>query len=338
MKQHTGRKIAILCVAAGLLCTFFILMAVRMHLAASQTDQFRNHVWSGDGTKYAQVSGYLSGNASLSVDTLSELRRDMDTALETASITPINAEARLWIDAYSTEATLTATSGEHTAEISATAVGGDFFFFHPLPLLSGYYFSEEELMHDRVIIDHALAWQFFGSYDVAGQQITINGQNFLIAAVAEQQDDPLFMASYGNNPHLYLPYSALAALLPDTAVTCYEAILPSPVSGFGQSILAQSFEDIGLEAEIIENSSRFSVSNLWDSLKSIGIRSMRLDTICYPYWENIAVVIQDRCALLFGAQLAAVLLFLIAAVIALLFFKENIKGLGKRLVPKHFKR
>ena len=338
MKQHTGRKIAILCIFACFLILFFVLMAVRLQLAAAQTGQFRNKVWQGDETVYSQVSCYLSEDAGLSADSITELRRGLGLELETASLKPANDSARLWIDAYSTETTLTAENGGNSVKVSATAVGGEFFFFHPIPLLSGYYFSEEELMHDRVVIDENLAWQFFGSSDVAGQRITIGGKPFLVAAVTQPEDNALFAASYGKKPHLYLSYSARAEMLPECKITCYEAILPSPVTGFGKELVAKGLSNAGFSAEAVENSARFSIPNLWERLKSIGNRSMRLDTIQYPYWENIAVVIQDRCALLLFGELAALALSLIALVIAFLIFKQDLKALGGKLVPKHFKR
>ena len=135
MKQHTGRKIAILCIFACFLILFFVLMAVRLQLAAAQTGQFRNKVWQGDETVYSQVSYYLSEDAGLSADSITELRRGLDLELETASLKPANDSARLWIDAYSTETTLTAENGGNSVKVSATAVGGEFFFFHPIPLL-----------------------------------------------------------------------------------------------------------------------------------------------------------------------------------------------------------
>lgn len=45
--------------------------------------------------------------------------------------------------------------------------------FHPLKLITGSYFSGNDLMQDYCIIDQDAAWQLFGSNDVVGMTVYI---------------------------------------------------------------------------------------------------------------------------------------------------------------------
>lgn len=83
----------------------------------------------------------------------------------------------LYTDAYSGRTSLS-VSGKSPGSVTVTAVGagGNYFLFHPLTLLSGGYISDEDYMADRVVLDAQTAFNLFGSSDVAGMEVTINGR------------------------------------------------------------------------------------------------------------------------------------------------------------------
>ena len=56
-----------------------------------------------------------------------------------ASITETseNPSARLWVDAYSADGKITLVNGRNTLDANAIGIGGDFFLFHPLKLITG---------------------------------------------------------------------------------------------------------------------------------------------------------------------------------------------------------
>lgn len=62
--------------------------------------------------------------------------------LQEASITETseNPSARLWVDAYSADGKITLVNGKNTLDANAIGIGGDFFMFHPLKLITGAYF------------------------------------------------------------------------------------------------------------------------------------------------------------------------------------------------------
>ena len=95
----------------------------------------------------------------------------------------------LYTDAYSGRTSLS-VSGKSPGSVTVTAVGagGNYFLFHPLTLLSGGYISDEDYMADRVVLDAQTAFNLFGSSDVAGMEVTINGRTFPIAGVVQSDE------------------------------------------------------------------------------------------------------------------------------------------------------
>ena len=99
----------------------------------------------------------------------------------------------LYIDAYSTSATVTVSSDSSgsggSAQVEAVAVGGEFFYFHPLQLRSGAYISSDDLMDDLVVLMRRLAWRLFGGVELEGMTITLNGKPFVVAGVVSREND-----------------------------------------------------------------------------------------------------------------------------------------------------
>ena len=73
--------------------------------------------------------------------------------------------------------------------VQIIGVGGDFFQFHPLNMISGNVFSENDISKDRVVLDENTAWTLFGAYDIAGKTVTIEGRQFVIAGVYKPSDN-----------------------------------------------------------------------------------------------------------------------------------------------------
>ena len=71
--------------------------------------------------------------------------------------------------AFSPIERITLQNGKKSVSAKAIGVAGDFFLFHPLKLLDGSFFSGSDVMQDYVVIDEDMAWQLFGSNDVAGK-------------------------------------------------------------------------------------------------------------------------------------------------------------------------
>ena len=69
---------------------------------------------------------------------------------------------------------------------TAIGVGGDFFLFHPMTFVTGSYFSGDDLMKDKIVIDEEMAWQLVGSTDIIGQSVTIGGIPHYVSGVVKR--------------------------------------------------------------------------------------------------------------------------------------------------------
>lgn len=147
----------------------------------------------------------------------------MDSKLLDVSLEAKEDEPPLWIDAYSGSGKLTVTGNKGRAEVRATGVGGEWFSFHPLTLRSGSYINEDSLMHDQVLLDEKLAWQIFGSYELAGMTVTIGDKPFVVAGVVAIESDKASQKSYDATGEVFLHFDALLELNGgEGGIDCYE--------------------------------------------------------------------------------------------------------------------
>ena len=151
-------------------------------------------------------------------------------------------------------------------------------------------------MDDLVVLDEETAWKLFGGTDLTGMSMTINGQPFVVSGVIAREDDFATKKAYSGEGGIFLSYSALSRLLEETTVTCYELVMPDPISGYARNLVKENFS-VGT-GDIVENSSRYTLGHLWEVIRDFGNRSMRTNGVMYPYWENAARLTEDYAALL----------------------------------------
>lgn len=296
------RKIQIVRLISACFCilTAVILIAYNHHLSGLLSGQKAAERWQSDG-KASQISIFLRPEAGFSAHSIPPLHETINDALTAKSLQPENKQSRLWYDSYSTQAGQTEVTGNRKGSSKAlvTVIGGDFFLIHAPELVSGVYLSEQDLMHDRVVIDTQLAWDLFGSSDVAGMEITVQEQTCLIAGVIRPEQDYASKTAYGTMPRIYLTYDFYEQNWNTEAkISCYEAVLPNPVRNFARELLKTSVEaDENADCVIIENTNRYTLSGQWNTLRHI--RSLAVcETVTYPYWENAARIISFDTAVL----------------------------------------
>ena len=267
------------------------------------TSQQAAERWKGTGIQdFSQLSFYMPGEQKLTLDQLYAFRNDMAKKLKDASF-DVERESGLYADAWSTTGTVKVSNGRRSGEVLAFAVGGHFFDFHPLRLLSGNYLSPTDVMDDRVLLDRETAWLLFGAVDLAGMSFSINGTPFVVAGVYEHERDAFSKAAYGDGMRIYMSYDSYVRLFPDEkGVSCYELILAEPVKGFARTAAEEKFPI--KKAELVDNTYRFESARLFKLLKAGNERSMRKGSAVYPYWENAARAAEDRAALWFALALA----------------------------------
>ena len=200
----------------------------------------------------------------------------------------------------------------------------------------------EDYMADRVVLDAQTAFNLFGSSDVAGMEVTINGRNFPIAGVVQSESDFATNAALaaGNEASgdtsgsststamIYMSYSALNAMA-ELPIDCYEIVLPDPVSGFAKKLMTEKFPIGG--GAIVQNTGRFSVSRLISVMGAFGKRAMTTNGVIYPYWENAARMAESYAALylLLGTLLAIMPAVCLTVVLVKCITAEARKGYYK---------
>ena len=271
--------------------------------------------WSEKGD-VAQISCFFSSKAEVTEDTIKSFEYSLKNVLQEASITETseNPGARLWVDAYSADGKITLVNGRNTLEANAIGIGGDFFLFHPLKLITGSYFSGNDLMQDYCIIDQDAAWQLFGSNDVVGMTVYIGNVPHIVTGVVRRPEGRMEKAAGLNSTVVYVSYETLDTYGTNNGINHYEIVMPNPVDEFAYGKVKEGIGVDEKNVEIVENSKRYSPVNRIKTIFDFGTRSMNGKAIIYPYWENLARGYEDIIALL-TVFMALLLLYPIVTVI-----------------------
>ena len=464
-----------------------VIGAVCGRITAGMTDQNFAPRWARE-FESAQISAFFADSAGASEETVKALQVGFMMDLQADAIglseTQIENGASLLDACYCGMGSAEISTPDESLSVNAIGVGGDFFNFHPLDLIAGYYFSEDDLMQDRILLDDITAWRLFGSPYVVGQSVEIGGTPHLIAGVFRRPagrfyresgiGDYLIFMSYESlcqytqvgsvsddkdgsyddstdNMDAFLP-DRLPAYIPATAaympaepagsaadpdmeaaltasskpprlssleeedeveddseepekdsdesdesddekddsddgdaddtptegmgngasgsgsgksgsgsgdsgesterrevnrsrVTCYEVVLPEPVSGHAYRMVLSRIEQLGItsnQVSVIDNSKRYDTLRLVSLLAQPGVRSMQIAPIRYPYWENVALGWEDVLipfALLRVILRIAPLLFLLFMVLWYATHKSwTVGGLVHKMQDKIYER
>ncbi|MDE5951339.1 MAG: ABC transporter permease, partial [Acetatifactor sp.] len=315
LRSLSGRQIKLGLSAGISAIIFLILTGVIALLAGMQAEQNVSRRWSSEGG-VAQISCFFSPNAGITQDSIESFEHSLDNALKEASIeqdSP-NPGARLWADAYSADGVITLSTDKGTVQADALGIGGDFFLFHQLQLLSGSYFSGNDLMQDYVILDRDSAWQLFGSVDVAGMPVNIAGRPHMVIGVVERPTGRLYEAAGLDGIRVFVSYETLRAYGQSGGINHFEIVMPNPVKQYALNYVREQLGSQEREVEVLENNTRYSIGKRLRLLLGFGTRSMNGKAIIYPYWENVARGYEDILTLLTLFQM----LFLIYPSVVLL--------------------
>ncbi|MBE5867775.1 MAG: ABC transporter permease [Lachnospiraceae bacterium] len=303
LQYLTGKRLVL-----GITCVFAFVCAICLAciskgMAEGLSSQNMAERWSEENDA-AQISCFFSQKVTFGEEEIQAFRHYLDSALVAAAITndSENPSARLWADAYSGTGVVTLTSDRASVSVDAVGVGGDFFLFHPLKLVSGYYFSEGDVMKDYCVVDEETAWQLFGSNDIAGQVITIQDVPHIIVGVIKREQGRLAKAAGLDEPLVYVSYETLSSYGQASGISCYELVMPNPVKGYTLDYVKSNIGTSQTETLVLENTTRYGLLSLLNVLGGFGTRSMNGMAVIYPYWENIARGYEDLLALLLLLQ------------------------------------
>ena len=321
------------------LLLFLILTIWSHHLTSQLTDQQAAQRWDKDG-KSVQVSCYFTDQVKLTDMEFIGFKKKLEQMLkETLPADEYSEEndRRLVVDGYSAMGKVTVLSEKgKLTDADAIGIGGDYFLFHPVKLLSGGYFTGEDLMQDSIILDTEGAWQLFGSNDIVGKSVMIGGVPHYVAGVIER-DGSKFAKSAGlNKTTVYLSDDSLQAYGTTAGISNYEVLAPNPVRHFVYNAVKDQLGVAEDDMVVVENTTRFKVESLIPVILEFGTRSMQNAAIRFPFWENVARGYEDVCALILIFQF---LFLLIPGTILIAFFiwkwrhrTFTWKDLGNRII------
>jgi len=325
-KNIRAKHVIIIAINALCLAAFIVCLVLSASVKTPLRSQQAADAWAGQsGERFAQLSVFFTDYSGFNEDGIRELLASVESALLSVSLES-TSDRTLYTHAWSAYGEVSITNERSSASAPVIGVGGDFFLFHPLYLRNGTYLSPNDVMKDRVVLDEELAWRLYGSVHLAGFEVLINDKPFTIAGVISRENDFASAKAYTGGAGLFMSFEALSEISEDeTGITCYEIVMPDPITGFALSSLTDAVTDPN--AHIVENSARFSLSKSFATIGSFGERSMRKDTMAYPYWENAARYAEDLRALL----LVLSLLFAICPVVfGVIYIVKFIRYLIKR--------
>ena len=337
--NFTIKQIVFSLMAMVSLLLFLVLTIWSHHLTSQLTDQQAAQRWDKDG-KSVQVSCYFTDQVKLTDMEFMGFKKKLEQMLkETLPADEYSEEndRRLVVDGYSAMGKVTVLSEKgKLTDVDAIGIGGDYFLFHPVKLLSGGYFTGEDLMQDSIILDTEGAWQLFGSNDIVGKSVMNGGVPHYVAGVIER-DGSKFAKSAGlNKTTVYLSDDSLQAYGTTAGISNYEVLAPNPVRHFVYNAVKDQLGVAEDDMVVVENTTRFKVESLIPVILEFGTRSMQNAAIRFPFWENVARGYEDVCALILIFQF---LFLLIPGTILIVFFiwkwrhrTFTWKDLGNRII------
>ena len=141
-----------------------IIMGINVYkglLLDTLYDQSAGERWSSDETRYGQVSIFFSEESGISQDKITEYEYNLNKGLIADGYQEADASkadgTALWDDCFSAMGSITVSKDRRSVDAVAIGIGGNFFDFHPMTLVSGNYIPGNTVMKDYVIVDEELA-------------------------------------------------------------------------------------------------------------------------------------------------------------------------------------
>ena len=288
-------------------------------VVSALTDQTAYVRWETEDKPYAQASVYLPEDNAIPDSGIPSIRLAVENALSAAGVP---SEDYPWFYAASKMQQVTLQNGIASSNVELTLVTGDYFRIHPLVLRKGWYMSEDDVMHDRIVVDRQTAWDLFYSDDVVGQFLEWNGQRYQVAAVVDYPEGKYNGKAAGDTRRAWVyadsPGVTGGSSVPsdgdsdtasadtmiggttgtDVGYTCLEMVLPQPVKNFAVSTLQSVIKEIVPEDTVYtDNAGRFSLESRWNVLRQLSTRGISDKAIGYPYYENAAKLVENHLAL-----------------------------------------
>ncbi len=285
------------------LIVFFLIAVILVISYFSLASRFTLKAPFGEGYAVVRV---FDGDG-FGSDEVSRIRFAAEEMSET-----VEGAERLWCDTYSRFETVTCESGDgKRAETPATVTGGDYFLFHPLDFVSGYYYSSDDLNFDRVVIDERLSFQLFGSSDSVDMKITVGGLPLYVAGVVALDESDAYKASFEEKPMIYIPENIAERIFGKKDFDYYEICLQNPVTSHAVRAIESATEG----KTVVDVTERFSLISTFENLRDFTSRSYVTEELAFPYFENADREREDVLAVFMAIAILSIALFVIRLII-----------------------
>lgn len=280
------------------------LTAVGSSLAKSQSYNYAAQRWDSE-KGCTQLSCFFTDDAAYSVQSLPYIKQSLTDKLKNVGVIAEDGQT-LIPEAYSRNAGQMTVTCDRTgrSEAMVTATGGDFFLFRDFKLLDGAFYTESDIMQDGAVIDRMLAWELYGSEDIAGMSLYLNGVKFYISGVIDTPQTKQEKKTAGDMPRVYISYDGYKLLnggysegydSPTSTLTCYECVVPNPVENFAYNALNDQLGGTyNTSIAIVNNTERFDSSKLAKKYKNLSDYAISDKPLIYPYWENASRITEFR--------------------------------------------
>lgn len=204
-------------------------------------------------------------------------------AVEEASHTVENGNGRLWCDAYSYfETAFVSREDSKTLECQAVVTGGDYFLFHNLEFVNGYYYSDTDLNLDRVVIDEKLAFELFGSNNAEGMTVVLGDKTYYVAGVVSLEENKAREIQLGDTPVIFIPQNIGETLYGTRDYDVYEVMMQNDLPSYAFNTVSAVCEG----KDVIDVTHRFDLKNIIKIIGQFPSRSFVTNNFSYPYYEN----------------------------------------------------
>lgn len=280
--------------AAAVICTLLCglcLGSARRAVVGDDRRDFAAEAFRGaSDMRYEQLSLYCGDDRHLTADGAMAVKNSLDSALIAESISPSGG----YLLCGSGEERVTLTRDALAADAVATVYFGDWFGLHPTIPLSGGLAIGGESAVDCCVIDDYAAWRLFGSTNVCGLDIEIDGMVYTVTAVVEA-DKTDYADHYGITPRVYIRHDSAAVRRRDLTFNALECVLPSPISDFAKKTFSAAVAAYGDTP--VENTGRYTPVRLLDNIRGMTELAVA-NGESLPYYENISRIRETKCAII----------------------------------------
>lgn len=285
-----------------------------------------------DTENYAQISCYTN-DSYISEYTLLKTKYNINTQLRQLGKQTEEENDTFLLAWYGEDKASLQSQTATASEVTCFVVGGDYFLLHPLTLVQGYYFTDEEVMKDYCLVNEEVAWELFGSDDIVGRMILVNGNEYIIHGVFKTST-ARFMKEAGNTgKQIYLSSDGLALKLgygmnDVRNVQAVEFVLPNDLEGYAEDIVKQSFSEYS-SCIVVDQDKRFTMNELWKTYRNRAARSMALTGVKLPFWENVARAYDDIICRLFVVREVCLIIVVLLVVSLIVWIYRNLRPSGE---------